>query len=463
MDTLQRQAKDIKLGERVRRCGSYEEVCRAVETPGKPRLLMLSTPHGELADKCLESLRPALRVGDVVVDCGNEHWRSTERRQRDLARDGIHLVGCGVSGGYQSARRGPSMAPSGSDAALALVMPFLRTIAAKDALGRPCTEPVGPAGSGHFVKMVHNGIEQGMMSVVAETWLMLAYGLDLSSDEVADVFQSWADEGQLRGCFLIAIGADVERARRGDGEPVLRAEVRDTVVQDVDGEEGTGTWTCEEAVALHVPAASLASAHLFRCASADLRRRIANKKSAAGGVKARPLMLDDGRDFIEQLRRTVYFCSLACFAQGLDLIRERDRREGWGLDYRKILQLWRGGCIIQADQIVDLLDEMYSRAGHDADSVLANAEVGRELTANYDAIKQVVLRAVAADTFVPAISQSLEFFKYETSVDLPTQFMEAQLDYFGQHMFDKKDDSIRGPEKGRHHFEWKPARGLKGQ
>jgi 6-phosphogluconate dehydrogenase len=223
---------------------------------------MLSTPHGDPTDKCVDGIRPFLRDGDIIIDCGNEHWRNTERRQRGLEADGIHYIGCGVSGGYQSARHGPSMAPGGNPEALRSVMPFLRTLSAKNASGRPCTEPVGPAGSGHYVKTVHNGIEQGMMSVVAEAWLMLTYGLDLDSDAVAGLFDAWSQEGLLRGCFLIAIGADVERARGEEGCRVL-PEVRDQVVQDVDEEEGTGTWTCEQAVTLHVPAASLASAYLF--------------------------------------------------------------------------------------------------------------------------------------------------------------------------------------------------------
>jgi 6-phosphogluconate dehydrogenase len=182
-------------------------------------------------------------------------------------------------------------------------------------------------------------------------------------------------------------------------------------------------------------------------------------KAASGGIEAQKLPVESKKEFLELLHETTYFCFLVCFAQGLDLIRQKDKNEDWGLDYRKVLQLWRGGCIIQADHITDLLDDMFARGDHDPDDILGNPEVGRELARHYSAIKKVMLKALEVDTFVPAIGQSMEYYKYETSTKLPTQFMEAQLDFFGQHMFDTKDDPVGGPTKGEHHFEWKEAKG----
>lgn len=462
MAQLENQGKDTNLDDRVLRAKSYEDVCKSIETKDQPKLFVFSTPHGGPADKCVEGILPYLNKGDLIVDCGNEHWTNTERRQKMLDPKGIHYIGCGVSGGYQSARHGPSMSPGGSPEALEKVMPFLKTVAAKDAKGVPCTNPVGPGGAGHYVKMVHNGIEQGMMSAIAEVWLILTNGLGFTPEELSDMFKSWNESGPLRNCFLIAIGVDIERAKDEDGKNVLSG-VRDKVTQDVTEEEGTGTWTCEQAVTLHVPASSILSAHLFRCASADLKQRIKNKEAAGGGIKAQPWSVSDKQEFAELLHQTTYFCFLTCFAQGMDIIRKKDAKEGWKLDYRKIMQLWRGGCIIQADHIVDLLDSMYARADHDADNILGNAEIGHELHELYPAVKKIVLKGIEKDAFVPSISQSLEFFKYETSTELPTQFMEAQLDYFGQHMFDKQSDPVGGPEKGKHHFEWKPAKGISGK
>ncbi|KAI1813521.1 6-phosphogluconate dehydrogenase [Poronia punctata] len=458
MDKLEKMCRDIHAEDKVHRTASYDEVCDQL---GETKVFVFSTPHGGPADKCVEALKPHLTAGDVIIDCGNEHWENTERRQRDLDPMGVHYVGCGVSGGYQSARSGPSMSPGGSPEALDKIMSFLRTIAVRDEDGRPCTNPVGPGGSGHYVKMVHNGIEQGMMAVLAEVWLLLTQGLGLSDDEVGKILSSWNEKGPLRNCFLVSIGSEIERAKDENGERVV-SRIRDKVVQDADEEEGTGIWTCEEAAARHVPAASILSAHLFRCASSDLGRRMKNRKEGGGQqVKPHKLSVDESsrEAFVEALHKATYFCFLACFAQGLDLIRRKDRDSDWKLDYHKILQLWRGGCIITAEYITDLLDSVYARQDHDPDSVLSNKEVEQELSDNFQATKQVVLKAIEADLFVPSISQTLEYYKYENSSHLPTQFMEAQLDYFGEHMFETKDDPMRGVEKGEHHFEWKPAKG----
>jgi 6-phosphogluconate dehydrogenase len=358
MDTVESRAQDISLGGRILRRNSYEDVCKSL---GKPKVFVFSTPHGKPADACVDAISPFLVEGDIIIDCGNEHWHNTARRQRHLDPLGIHYVGCGVSGGYQSARHGPSMSPGGTPAALEKVIPFLESIAAKDDRGRACTVPVGPGPSGHYVKMVHNGIEQGMMSVIAEVWIMLKSTLGLGDSKIADIFHGWNSDGLLRGCFLVAIGVDIERARDRQGRSVLD-QVQDKVVQDVDEEEGTGIWTAGEAVRLHSPAATVMSAHLFRCASANLGRRQRNKKSARGGVQPRSPSVASKEHFIELLHRATYFCFLACFTQGLDIIHEQDRQCGWKLDFAQLLQLWRGGCIIQADHIVDLLQRMYKRA-----------------------------------------------------------------------------------------------------
>lgn len=407
----------------------------------------------------MEGLEPYLNKGDVIIDCSNEHWQNTERRQRKLDPKGIHYVGCGVSGGYQSARHGPSCSPGGSEEALKQVMPFLKQIAAKDLKGRSCTNPVGPGGSGHYVKMVHNGIEQGMMSVIAEVWYILTKGLGLDYAEVADIFESWNKSGPLHDCFLVDIGVSICRTKNDKGEYVLD-HVRDKVVQDVDETEGTGYWTCEQAVDKHVPAASILAAHLFRCASADAARRISVQKSFNGGVKPQRINNVSKEDFIKDLQMSTYICFLMCFAQGLHIIKKMDRQEGWKIKYAEIMQLWRGGCIIQADHITDLLERMYQRDDHDDDDILSNKEVGDEMSKNFPALKAVVLKSIEADLVVPAISASLEFFKYSSSTDLPTQFMEAELDYFGAHMFDLKEGPPGKPQTGEHHFEWKPAKGI---
>lgn len=319
--------------------------------------------------------------------------------------------------------------------------------------------------------MVHNGIEQGMMSVIAEVWALLTDGFRLDHDQTAAVLAGWnaSEDGPLRDAFLVDIGAAIEHARappaddRGvEGRVIDR--VRDEVTQDVTGEESTGVWTYEEAVTLHVPAPSLLAAHLLRCASSDLARRAQNREAAGEGGRSAdsldPQRLSlEGREgegeeeeearrrrLIDYLHGTTYFCFLACFAQGLDIIWRKDRAEGWGLNYADdVLQTWRGGCTIQADGVVDVLEEAFREGGGlymggdttptpDPAPVLSSPAVGRELARQLPSAREAVLRAVEADLHIPALAQTLEHYKYETSTRLPTRFTEAQLDFFGHHM-----------------------------
>ncbi|KAF6798246.1 6-phosphogluconate decarboxylating [Colletotrichum sojae] len=462
IDKLRKDAINLGLDDRITGRDSYEDLCKTVKGENSPGVFVFSTPHGPVGEKAVEGLLAGgLERDDIIIDCANEQWQVTEERQKQLEPKGIHYVGCGVSGGYQSARAGPSFSPGGSPEAVHRILPFLEQLAARDRNGRSCTGYVGPGGSGHFVKTIHNGIEQGMMSVLSEVWAVMVRGLGMSYAEAGRAFADWDASGPLRRCFLVRIGADVCRAKDERGENPL-GHVRDKVVQDVEDSEGTGNWTCDEAIFLHQPAATVVSAHLFRYASAYAGQRKQNKDAAGGGVRAGRLSSATSREeFLSALRAATFFGFTACFAQGMDIVQARDKKQGWGLKYRDILQLWRGGCIIQADGIVDIFDEMYARQDRNADDdVLSSREVARALSEAFPETKKVVLAAVEADLCVPALSQSLEYYKYSTSTELPTQFMEAELDYFGKHMFDRKEDPWPGkPRTGQHHFEWKPAKG----
>ncbi|EHY55780.1 hypothetical protein HRR83_009220 [Exophiala dermatitidis] len=461
---LEEEAKAIHLEHRVVKQKDYKDLSESLSSPGEPKLFVFSTPHGSVGDKIVEGLRPYLNKGDIILDCANEHWENTERRQKQLEPDGIHYIGCGVSGGYQSARSGPSMSPGGNFEALKKVLPFLQRVAAKDREGRPCVTAIGPGGSGHYVKMVHNGIEQGMMSAIAEVWFIMNHCLKMKYEWVADVFESWNKDGPLRDNFLVSIGVDINRTKDKDGNVVL-ANVLDKVVQDVDNSEGTGVWTCEETIRLHVPSPTIVSAHLFRLASADAARRLAVNKSFNGGVEPGVIKLEVPHEkampsFLEDLRLALYAAFLCSFVQGLQVIKAMDREKGWNLDYRATLQIWRSGCIITSDYIADLLDSVLARPDHDDDNLLANKELGDELTRCFPALKNVVIKSLEADAYIPSLSATLEYLKYSGSTELPTQFMEAELDYFGEHNFDLKSEGPGEPVKGKHHYEWKPAKGI---
>lgn len=458
-EALLRHAKGAKLQDKIKYRKDYQTLC---ENLGSPKVFVFSVPFGNVGDKTIEGLRPYLQKGDILMDASNEHWQSTERRQKHLEPDGIHYIGMGVSGGYQSARHGPSVSPGGSEEALNIIMPFLEKIAARDKLNRPCVTKVGPGGSGHYVKMVHNGIEHGLMSILCEVWGIMRQTVGMEYDEIASIFDSWNKEGPLERNFLISIGAEMCRTRDPKDDSFVLEKVRDKVVQDVDETEGTGTWTCEEAVRLHVSAPTILSAHLFRLASADAARREKVKSGLDGGFKPSKMQLSgqERTDFVEDLQKATYASFLLSFIQGLHIIEKANHEQKWDVDFADMLQLWRGGCIIQSDYIVDLLERVYRQNNHDGKDLLDHREIEAPLKENYPALKRVVLRAIEADAPVPSLSASLEYLKYIASTELPTQFMVAQMDYFGAHKFDLKSAEPEKPVTGQYHFEWKPARGV---
>lgn len=423
MKTAEKMVKDVNEETRVFRQHSYQQLCEEIYSENHPRIIVFSITDGNPGDECVKALRPYMTKGDIILDCSNEFYGNTERRQADLAKMAF-FIGCGVLGGYQSARAGPSMSPGGDPQALEITMPLLRRVAAKDRNGNPCPSPIGPGGSGHYVKMIHNGIEQGMMSVISEVWYILTKGLQLSSEEAAGVFEKWNQTPELYNTFLIYSAVDINRTKDEKGRYIL-GRVQDKVVQDVDNTEGTGTWSCEEAVRLHVPAANIVSAHLFRCTSAELSQRAADAE-ASGRWPPSAMKVSPRDDFIEDLRKAACFCLLLCFTQGLQVIREMDEQREWHIDYQGLLHVWSAGSIIQAGGIMDLLHKVYNESSS-KNNLLSNSELENQLTSLLPSMKRCILRALEADMVIPAMSQSLEYYKYSTSVDLPTELLEKKL------------------------------------
>ncbi|KAF2143992.1 uncharacterized protein K452DRAFT_223513 [Aplosporella prunicola CBS 121167] len=466
MDEVLRKAREephIADGM-IRKFTRDDELCASL---GTPKVFVFSLPHGTVGDGVLESLLPYLEKGDIIIDAGNEHWANTQRRQGKCYTRGVRYVGMGVSGGYQAARAGPSMCPGGDDESLDLVLPLLRKVAAKDKNGTPCVAKAGTGGAGHYVKMVHNGIEHGMMSAISEAFDLMKKGLGMSDDEIGDVFEAWNKDGELRGTFLIWIGADICRAKDSsrNNERVLDT-VEDKVVQDITGEEGTGIWSNEQAITHHIPAPTLTSAHYLRLASADRAQRLRAQKTMGGdGFPPQKLDVSAGqkKEFVEFLHQAVYAACLAAYTQGLNLIERANRANHWNVDFAAVLQIWRAGCIIQADYIAELLQPILAQhKALDSINLLFQPSVMAELRPRHPALRDVVVKAVAADHVVPALSASLEYLKYQTGAELPTAFYEAELDYFGAHMYDRKGEEGTGaPTEGKYHFEWKPARSSK--
>lgn len=454
MDQLIATAKKDGLQDRFEKHGDYQDLCSSL---GSPKIIIFSLPHGNVGDTVVEGLHPFLDKGDIIIDASNENWQNTQRRQGKLVPQGVYYIGMGVSGGYQAARRGPSMCPGGEERALDIVMPLLEQVAAKDSKGNPCVAKAGTGGSGHYIKMVHNGIEHGMMSVLAEAWQIMNLGLKMEYEEIADEFARWDKDGELRGTFLVSIGADICRQKDDQDHHVL-STVEDKVVQDVDGTEGTGIWSQLEAVRLHVPAPSLTTAHFIRLASAFRADRKQVKAAFGGQFSLQPWdeASGDGKVVLENLRKAVYAAILASFVEGLNIIDQANQENRWNVDYAAVIQIWRNGCIIKADYITDMLTDIFKDPNADKD-LLHNELIAQELKKAFPALKEIVGQGVQHNAIIPTLSATLEFLKYSTNTILPTQFYEAQLDYFGKHMFDLKSEPAGKPVTGRHHFEWKPA------
>ncbi|KXX80065.1 6-phosphogluconate dehydrogenase, decarboxylating [Madurella mycetomatis] len=464
VEELQSQANNTGHTDKITHHNSHESLCEALRGTNASKVFMFSIPHGGAADDSIEALDPYLEKGDIIMDASNEHWQATECRQKRLEPKGVHYVGMGVSGGYQSARHGPSISPGGSEAALAMVMPLLHMIAAKDRKGRPCVAKLGLGGCGHYVKMVHNGIEHGMMTALCEAWAIMDTGLGMSYEEIGSIFQKWNEDGPLRDNYLVRIGAQICTTRkRRNGSSFVLSDIRDKVVQDADDSEGTGTWCVEEGINLHVPHPTITAAHIFRVASADAAKREDVKKVIGGGSLPTKIsgMIDD-RSFIDHdMHQAVYASFLMSFIQGLHILSAANEQHKWHLDFGNLFRVWRQGCIIQSDYIVDLLEAVYRSGKQDNNNLLSDGTIAYELQQAYPALKTVVVQALEADLHVPVLSASLEFYKYSSSANLPTTFEEAQLDYFGAHMFDLKADEPGQPVTGSHHFEWEPAKGIK--
>lgn len=321
--------------------------------------------------------------------------------------------------------------------------------------------------------MIHNGIEHGMMSAISEAYAIMRKGLGMSLDEISQTFDMWNSEGELKGTFLIWISRDICGMKDPKTGQYVLDSVEDKVVQDYTGEEGTGIWSNVEAVEQHVPAPTLTTAHYLRLASGDRHQRAQIQKTFGVGSGSPkddhtsvypPQKLEGVSErtvFLETLRMAVYTACLAAYCQGMIIIDKADHEKHFNVDYSELLQVWHAGCIIQADYISqNLLTPIYANRKSKASvtNPLYEPSVADDLKRGFPALKKVVAKGVEGDHVIPALSATLEYLKYQTSTELPANFYEAQLDYFGKHMYDVKGDDAEGkPETGKHHFEWKPA------
>ncbi|KAG4029488.1 hypothetical protein MFRU_015g00320 [Monilinia fructicola] len=464
VDSLIQSAKDQNITSgTLSKHTEYKTLCDSLSSP---KVIFFSLPHGTVGDTVVEGLYQYLEKGDIIIDCSNENWSNTQRRQGKLIAQGVYYIGCGVSGGYQAARRGPSMCPGGQGKGLEIVMPLLEKMSAKAGDGTPCVARIGEGGAGHYVKMIHNGIEHGMMSAISEAWTFMNKHLGMGYDEIGRVFEKWSAQGELKNTFLVKIGADICEQKDKSGNHVL-ADVQDKVVQDIDGSEGTGIWSNTQATSLHVPAPTLSTAHYLRIVSAYRGHRQHVNEAFHDSFKPSKIEVKDegeGEKIVEDLRRAIYTTCLAAYVQGMSIISKANSQNKWNIDFANIVQIWRAGCIIQSSHISSILSQIYtSPPSSETPDLLYAPTVVSELTAGFEPLKRIVMIGVQHNAVTPSISATLEYLKYSGNMELPTQFYEAELDYFGKHMFDskkkdgRKDKEGGEPETGSRHFEWKKA------
>ncbi len=404
----------------------------------KPRKIMMLVKAGSPVDNFIDQLLPFLEKGDLIIDGGNSHFQDTIRRAEKIENKELLYIGTGVSGGEEGALKGPSLMPGGSSEAWFLIKPIFHAIAAKVDNNIPCCDWIGSNGAGHFVKMVHNGIEYGDMQMIGEAYNIMKTGLGMKTQEMQGVFSSW-NENDLNS-YLIGITAEIMGVKDEDtNEPVL------DLILDAAGQKGTGRWTSETALSLGIPAQTIAEAVFARAMSALKDERVA----AAGVLKGPVASLNVRKEpFIKQIHNTLFASKICSYAQGFQLMRAAAEEYGWKLNYGKIAKIWRGGCIIRA-QFLDKIIKAYANNPALPNLLLDNYFKGIIESCQND-WREVVAAAAMNGIPVPAFSSALAYYDSYRSAVLPANLIQAQRDYFGAHTYERIDR----PRGKFHHTNW---------
>jgi len=405
-------------------CHTMEEFVNALE---KPRKVMLLVKAGQPVDDFIEKVVPYLENGDIIIDGGNSHFPDTIRRCKSLEEKGILYIGTGVSGGEEGALKGPSIMPGGNPAAWPSVKPIFQAIAAKVRDGSPCCEWVGENGAGHFVKMVHNGIEYGDMQLICEAYQLMAKGLGMSAKEMHEVFAKW-NEGVLDS-YLIEITRDI----LGKDDDETGQSMVD-VILDTAGQKGTGKWTSQAGLDLGIAIPQIAEAVFARCMSAIKEERLAASKELPGpGTKFE----GDKAHFLKQLHDAVYASKICSYAQGYQLLRAASKDYGWKLKFGEIALMWRGGCIIRA-QFLGKIKEAFD-GNPELANLLLDPYFKKVVIDAQDSWRHVVKTAIDLGIAVPAMSTALNYYDSYRNERLPANLLQAQRDYFGAHTYERVD------------------------
>ena len=419
------------------RVQAFKSLADLVAALRRPRRLIMLVKAGEVVDQTIAALRPLLSEGDILVDGGNEHFRNTERRAAELAAAGIHFFGMGVSGGEEGARHGPSLMPGGERAGYDDMAPILTKIAAQVEDG-PCVTYIGPGGAGHYVKMVHNGIEYGDMQLIAEAYDLMRSVGGLSNIELAETFEDW-NRGELQS-YLIEITANIFRAK----DPDTGNDLIDLIL-DAASMKGTGRWAVQDAAEIGAPVPTIAASVEARVLSSDRAARLETSERLRGPSPI-ALSLSDRKAFVDDVRGALYAAKACAYAQGMNLLRVASRLRNWNLDLGELARIWKAGCIIRA-RFLGRIQAAYHREPG-LPNLLLDPEFIEELAARQEAWRRVVGRAAASGVPMLATTAALGYYDSLRRARLPANLIQAQRDYFGAHTYERLD------RPGSFHTEW---------
>ncbi|EGQ2792388.1 NADP-dependent phosphogluconate dehydrogenase [Staphylococcus pseudintermedius] len=411
---------------------SVEEFVNSLE---KPRKILLMVKAGEATDKTIDSLLPLLDDDDILIDGGNTNYLDTIRRNKALAESGINFIGMGVSGGEVGALTGPSLMPGGQEAAYHKVSDILESISAKAKDGKPCVTYIGPNGAGHYVKMVHNGIEYADMQLIAESYIMMKDLLGMSHEEISETFKSW-NAGELES-YLIEITGDIFTRLDEDGEPLVEK------IMDKAGQKGTGKWTSINALELGAPLTIITESVFARFISSLKDQRVNASKVLNG-----PSAAFDGNkeEFLEKIRRALYMSKICSYAQGFDQMKTASEINEWNLQLGDLAMIWREGCIIRAQFLQKIKD------AYDNDNNLQNLLLDgyfKDIVTEYQsALRDVVATGIQNGVALPGFSASINYYDSYRTENSPANLIQAQRDYFGAHTYQRKD------QEGTFHTQW---------
>jgi 6-phosphogluconate dehydrogenase len=404
----------------------------------RPRALILLVPAGSPVDAVIGEVLPHLSPGDLLIDSGNSHFTDTDRRMQALAETGVHFLGVGISGGEAGARHGPSLMPGGPRPAYERVRPVFEAVAAR-VHGEPCVAYLGPGSAGHFVKMVHNGIEYGVMQLLAETYDLMKRGLGLTNDDLQAVYERW-NQTELNA-YLVEITAHI--FRRVDDKTGQRLI---DLIRDVARQKGTGLWTTQEALNLQVPVPTIDLAVALR----DLSGYETERKAASELLRGPERVFQgDRQTFLEHLRHALSAGMVLTYAQGLALLRRASAAHGYHLNLAEVARIWRGGCIIRA-ALLEPTRAAY-QARPDLPNLLLDPHLAREVTARQHDLRAVVATAAELGIAAGGLMASLAYYDAYRSARLPANLIQAQRDYFGAHTYERVD------EQGTFHTRWGPG------